>query len=171
MGRTDSFSPRPGERVVTPGRTALRNYDRWDLGSFGAVRSAVDLREPDEMIGAMYGDVGQRYRTNPNTGEILETKSVFISDGKMINQKTGATSNTTISAIISLRRISCSRRLELQPGVIVWENVYAKKPLSRHWFAGRYDARYARVNNYQLLVYAGLEMGRCFEGLSHRGEE
>jgi len=44
---------------------------------------------------------------------------------------------------------------ELQQGVIVWENVYAREPLPRNIFNGPYDERYGLDGNDMTRVFCG----------------
>ncbi|HLW83397.1 MAG TPA: hypothetical protein VKS20_15265 [Candidatus Acidoferrales bacterium] len=44
---------------------------------------------------------------------------------------------------------------ELQQGVIVWENVYARVPLPRDTFNGPYDERYGLDGNDMTRVFYG----------------
>src|SRR5207253_49998 len=96
-----------------------------------------------------------------------------------------ATKNTTISALLSLREIAVGvRRVrkirkeikgvsfddaitiasqcfeqfdydEMQLGVIVWENCYARLPLSRELFSGLYDERYGLEDGDIQRIFCG----------------
>jgi len=44
---------------------------------------------------------------------------------------------------------------DLQQGVIVWENVYARKPLPRELFNGPYDERYGLDGGDITRIFCG----------------
>lgn len=108
----------------------------------------------------------------------------FLEGGKMINPKTSRPQNTTISALVTLRYVNIgfmrhrkfyrdgfnlpkeqrdeyfSREINFDPeeryvGVMVWENRFARVPLTRHLFRGRYDERYVYDGEYMQRTFAG----------------
>jgi hypothetical protein len=118
------------------------------------------------IAGAMFGDVGF---TVPLGGLVGQITNVFRGGGKMIHNDVPI--NTTISAILVLRRdcfarremmvaakeigASSDRKLFMQefgrlyhrfeeegrPSVLVVENPHAANNLPRSWFRGPYDER------------------------------
>lgn len=111
-------------------------------------------------------------------------RSSFLGGGKMIRPQTIEPQNTTISALITLRYVGVGQarfqahmhenekrcrvlgegwltlkvdfdRTERQLGVVVWENPFARIPLSRDIFRGAYDERYGAEGDYLTRVFAG----------------
>jgi hypothetical protein len=121
----------------------------------------------------------------PAAEEFPKPQSVFTGDAQMT-----ATKNTTISALLSLRDISVGvlrvRRVraenkgisyeealqiasqkfenfdysEKQPGIIVWENAFAKLPVSRDVFNGPFDMRYGFRDGYIERISCGHGMAQ-----------
>lgn len=142
------------------------------------------FEEPTAVLGAMYGRVGFRVplyvADGPPTEPVPPLRPEFTQGGWFHPNH-----NTRISALITLRRIAVGeRRLrrirqdnpgmafgdahnlaserfganyfeELQQGVIVWENVYARVPLPRDIFNGPYDERYGLDGNDMTRVFCG----------------
>jgi hypothetical protein len=146
----------------------------------------VDLDDPQHMFGAMYGDPGITMDWDRETGEANSSTArfTFLDGGKMFRPHWQVPQNTTLSAIITLRRVPVgpmrlekhmnaltkSQELtiedslvtkvgfdkeELQLGVIVWENMFARIRLSRDLFRGPYDERYGQNGNVLKRVFAG----------------
>lgn len=139
---------------------------------FDTIGRSWDMEHPAWVLGAMYGDAGILMRAATRAGALDtgEPRAAFLRGGKMFRPSTRLPQNTTISALLTLRRIEIGKaRLlryletigapdfainpelaseigfdpnENQLGVIVWENVYARTPLPRSLFRGRYDERW-----------------------------
>src|SRR5258708_1447103 len=123
----------------------------------------VHLDSPDIMLGSMYGDAGFSIPIDIGLGRGTgDIERKFLHRGKMVH--TTEIHNTTISALITLRHVSVGMRRykqmmeefpdlsvdetlaaatdrfpnfdygEEQLGVIVWENAFARIPLSRELF-------------------------------------
>lgn len=67
--------------------------------------------------------------------------------------------NTTISALLTVRYVSIGRDGETQQGVIVFENVYARRPLPLGILNGPYDARFGLDGNDLACVFCGPALG------------
>jgi hypothetical protein len=137
------------------------------------------------VLGAMYGDWGYAIPINLGRAGAPDTplpppREVMLGGAQMHPDK-----NTTISALITLRHISIGRlRIrqiwderphlnindavaaaserfegfdpeELQQGVIVWENAFARIPLSRNLFTGPFDLRWGIEGADQTIVFSG----------------
>ncbi len=156
----------------------------------------VHLDSTDIMLGSMYGDAGFSFPIDIGLGrgtDNLERK--FLSRGKMVRH--AHVQNTTISALITLRYVAVGmqryRKMvkqypklgvdetlaaaaehfpnfdldEKHLGVIVWENAFARIPLSRDLFKGQYDQRWGCEDGRQLIVFTGEELA----ALEIKGEE
>ena len=142
------------------------------------------FEEPSVVLGTMYGRIAFRvpvYVGNgPPTKPAPSSRWVFTQGAWFQPNR-----NTRISALITLRRIAVGRgRLrriqqdnpgmsfdeahnlaserfgadyfgELQQGVIIWENVYARAPLPRDIFNGPYDERYGLDGTDMTRVFCG----------------
>jgi hypothetical protein len=142
-----------------------------------------DFDSPDFMLGAMYGDVAIQMRSE-STPDTL----VFLDGGKMLMPGSRTQQNTTISALITLRSVDVGaarrrqlRRLGVNPldltlvstapsylleerlGVIVWENVFAAKPLPADLFVGPFDERWGLVGNSIQRVHFGSGLAEVFD--------
>ena len=145
------------------------------------------------VLGAMYGNVGFPIAPADGTSssDQLEPQPVFCGGGKMIRK--GQSRNTTISALITLRYVAvgmCRYRKMLREfprlsipdtlgkaterfqdfnldekklGVIVWENAFARLPLSRHLFTGPYDERWGIDGADQAIVFRGEKLAELSE--------
>ncbi|MGH9699665.1 MAG: hypothetical protein ACRD5R_03095 [Candidatus Acidiferrales bacterium] len=142
------------------------------------------VEEPTAVLGAMYGRIGFRIPLYVGDGPPTEPAPPLrqeFTQGAWFQPDR----NTRISALITLRKIAVgTRRLrriqqdnpsmtfddahnlagerfgadyfeELQQGVIVWENVYAKTPLPRDIFNGPYDERYGLDGDDMTRVFCG----------------
>ena len=139
---------------------------------------------PSIMLGAMYGKIGFCVPVHVGEGTSSKTappvKPVFTGGARFQPDR-----NTRISALITLRRIGVGKRRlrriqqdnpslgfwdahnltaerfgadsfeELRQGVIVWENVYARVPLSRDLFNGPWDERYGLDGDDITRIFCG----------------
>lgn len=142
------------------------------------------FEEPTVVLGVMYGRIGYSVpiwlEDGPAPKPAPPISSVFT-DGAQFQPNR----NTRISALVTLRRIAVGRRRvsrvrqdnpgmsfggadilaaerfgadylgELQQGVIVWENAYARVPLPRNVFNGPYDERYGLDGDDVTRVFCG----------------
>jgi hypothetical protein len=140
--------------------------------------------EPSVMLGAMYGKIGFTIPLDVGEGPRSEpappVQPVFTGGAQFQPNR-----NTRISALITLRRIGVGKRRlrriqqdnpnlgfwdaynraaerfgadffeELQQGVIVWENVYARVPLPRDLFNGPWDERYGLDGGDITRIFCG----------------
>lgn len=133
----------------------------------------------------------ESFNPAPGVKDSSAIKWGFLDRGKMFRPKTGQTQNTTISALIALRHVPVGRvRLEAhmrdlkkrQPvteedwfdmkvdfdlkerelGVVVFENPFARIPLSSNMFIGPYDKRYKWEGNSLERVFVGTEIMRLY---------
>lgn len=161
-------------------REQFREYKDWPCCGvlYNDNAPLVDLTTPMIVHGAMYGDPGITMQLNTATGSVVKgsEREEFLSRGKMLmrsmKKETTEVRNTTISALITLRKVRTgyarlskdlrdwqekhpgveisewlggSRDFDTEEehlGVIVWENAFASLPLPRQLFGGRYDERY-----------------------------
>jgi hypothetical protein len=144
----------------------------------------MDIEHPAVVLGVMYGRIAWSVPVyvgdGPPPKEKPSIERVFGRGAEMQPNK-----NTTISALVTLRRIGVGQRRlrrirqdnpslsfeeglnvaaerfgpdffgELQQGVIVWENAYARIPLSRELFRGPYDERYGLDGSDITRVFCG----------------
>lgn len=150
----------------------------------------VDIETPAAVLGAMYGKVGFTVPVYVGGGipssPAPPIRPAFLSGARMQPER-----NTTISALISLRRVAVGklrlRRIrqenpqlsfddaltvaserfgcdydfgELQQGVIVWENAYARKPLPRDMFNGPFDERWGLDGADIACVFYGPQLAQ-----------
>lgn len=147
----------------------------------------VHSENPHIVLGAMYGNAGFTLPIYLGQGtpprERPQLTPAFLGGGKMI--RNGQHSNTTISALITLRQVAVGIRRyrqmlkefamlgatetlvkaeerftnfdfnEKHLGVIVWENPVARIPLSRDLFTGPYDERWGIEGQDQTIVFCG----------------
>ena len=136
------------------------------------------------MLGAMYGKIGFSIPLYVGEGSRPEpappVQPVFTGGAQFQPDR-----NTRISALITLRRIGVGKRRlrriqqdnpnlgfwdaynraadrfgsdffeELQQGVIVWENVYARVQLPRDLFNGPWDERYGLDGDDITRIFCG----------------
>ena len=152
----------------------------------------MHLESVDIMLGSMYGDLGFTFPVDTRVGRAAgPLKRAFLGREKMIRPT--RTQNTTISALITLRQVGVGMRQyrtmvkkypklsieetlnaaaeafpnfdlgEKQLGVIVWENVVARIPLSRELFTGPYDERWGVDGNHQGMVFRGEKLAGLSE--------
>jgi len=144
----------------------------------------VFSEEPRVVLGSMYGDFGFAVPVSVGAvrSPVDRPEPVPVFQG---NACMTPTKNTTISALVSLREIPVGmRRLtkiwkefpdkhtneclaiaeerfpgfdpdEKHMGVIVWENCYARLPVSREIFNGPYDERWGLVGENIEQVFCG----------------
>lgn len=112
----------------------------------------VRLQEPFIVLGAMYGDLGFTSLWNRLTGSQVpdSTRRTFLKNGKMFRPESREPQNQTISALITLRHV-----LQGVPGVIVWENHFARVPFPRTIFCGPYDERWGKDENQLKRLFIG----------------
>lgn len=109
------FAYDPHERLrnkIGELRAQFREYKEWPCCGvlYNDNAHLVDLRSPEIVLGAMYGDVGVTMQLNTVTGEVLEgsQRQEFLSRGKMLLRKHDDSieiRHTTISALITLRYV------------------------------------------------------------------
>jgi hypothetical protein len=116
----------------------------------------IHLETPTIMLGAMYGDLGVAVDFDPMTASFdpKTARSQFLGRGKMIRPNWSNPQNTTISAMMTLRRIVV-RQTDERIGVIVWENAFARIPFPRTLFCGAYDERYGLDGDEIARVFVG----------------
>ena len=115
-------------------------------------------------------------------------KHAFLGRGKMIRPNWSKPQNTTISAVVTLRYVAVGMEIyrrfmkkhpdrsidemlalieeqyprfaldERRLGVIVWENAFARIPLSRELFQGPFDERWGVDGNEQGVVFCGTKL-------------
>jgi hypothetical protein len=142
------------------------------------------VEEPTAVLGAMYGRIGFRVPVYVGDGPPTEPAPP-LRPGFTHGARFQPNRNTRISALITLRRVAVGKRRvrrirqdnpgivfddahnlagdrfgadyfeELQQGVIVWENAYAKVPLPRDFFNGPYDEGYGLNGNDMSRVFCG----------------
>ncbi len=151
---------------------------------FAAGGSDFILREPDFALGAMYGDFAIAVPVDTRSGSPSASEMTFLGGGKMIRPGWSTPQNTTLSALITLRRVPIGqarlsdyvkrvepdaqlwpgsdllKRLdfditETRLGVMVWENAFATTPLTRDLFNGPFDERWGRHGDVVKRVYLG----------------
>lgn len=128
--------------------------------------------------------VAMPYNPDTGSANRDAARSAFLRGGKMIRPRTTDPQNTTISALITLRHVGVGQarleahmremekrrsvtgedwltlkldfdQTERQLGVIIWENPFARIPLSRDIFCGSYDERYGAEGDYLTRVFVG----------------
>jgi hypothetical protein len=144
----------------------------------------VHLDSTDIMLGSMYGDAGFSIPIDIGLGRCAgDIEPKFLHRGKMVRR--AKIHNTTISALITLRHVpvgmhrfrqmvkkfpnismdetlaAAAERFpnfeygEKQLGVIVWENAFARIPLSRELFTGSFDQRWGCEDGQHCVVFTG----------------
>jgi hypothetical protein len=147
----------------------------------------MDIEHPVTMLGAMYGKVGFAIPIRVGAGVPTEPappiQQRFLDGAQMLPDK-----NTTISALVSLRRVAVGKRRlrrirqenpdlgfndavaiaterfgadffdEMQEGVIVWENVHARLPLPKALFNGPFDERWGLDGTDMACIFCGSEL-------------
>lgn len=174
-------------------REQFREYKEWPCCAvlYNDNAHHVDLLTPMIVQGALYGNAGVTMKFDAKTGQFIKgsEREEFLSGRKMLlrgkRSETAQVRNTTISALITLRKVRtgyarlcndlrerkeilgfslgswvCAERDfnqdEEHPGVIVWENAFARLPFPRYLFCGRYDERYGLDGEGSLRrIYAG----------------
>jgi hypothetical protein len=143
------------------------------------------------VLGAMYGTIALQVPIYLGDGlspaNPPEPRWAFTQDAQMT-----VTKNTTISALVSLRRIKVGRRKlrriwkeipnisveesievasqrfpnfdpeEEQLGVIVWENAFARLPLSREVFNGPLDERWGLESGHIQNIFVGTLLSEIY---------
>jgi hypothetical protein len=150
-----------------------------------------DLREPDFVLGAMYGDYGLVIPHDPAGGfASSKARSTFLDNGKMIRPRWRKPQNTTLSALITLREVKIGQaRLrryvdkhypnvkfwwdpdvqskvdfdisESHIGAMVWENAFAANPLPGELFRGQYDERWGSSGRGIGRLHLGSVVAEC----------
>lgn len=144
----------------------------------------VPATEPGIVLGCMYGTVAFQIPVHLGDGPAptnMPSPSVaFTGDAQMTKDK-----NTTISALVTVRDVAVGvlrvRKIraenkgirfedafqiasetfenfdygEVKPGVIVWENAFARVPLSRSVFDGPYDERFGHHEDHIQRIFCG----------------
>lgn len=140
--------------------------------------------EPTVVLGAMYGRICFRVPLHVGDGVPTEAAPPLTPEFTQ-GASFQPNHNTRISALITLRRIAVGKRRlrrirqdnpcmtfddaynlagelfgadyfeELQQGVIVWDNIYARLPLPRSIFNGPYDERYGLDGNDMTRTFCG----------------
>ncbi|MDI6765515.1 MAG: hypothetical protein QME52_01625 [Bacteroidota bacterium] len=113
----------------------------------------VHLTMPHVVAGAMYGDVGISWYVNLKTGKSIPKSEhmAFLSKGKMGTP--AKPFNTTISALITLRKVFDRDGSLKGLGVIVWENRFARIRFPKKLFRGPFDERYAFSNGQYKKIF------------------
>jgi len=146
----------------------------------------MDIEHAPIVLGAMYGKVGFTVPLYVGAGAPSESppsRQAFLGGAQFLADK-----NTTISALISLRRVAVGKRRlrkireenptlhfddafamaverfgpdffdDFQQGVIVWENVHARLPLPRNLFDGPFDERWGLDHGDLACIFFGTEL-------------
>lgn len=142
------------------------------------------LQDPKVMFGAMHGDVGIEMQVDPDAGGAVPgtAREVFGPGGRMTRPHWQTPQNTTINAVIALRRVKIGEKRfvhrylsrfdddelihhladdvefdkdEIGLGVVVYENEDAARPLPRDLFTGRFDERWITSADGVKRSYAG----------------
>lgn len=145
------------------------------------------LTEPTVMFGAMHGDVGFKIPLDRERGVLRsdEAQLAFLRGGRMTQPHWSKPQNTTINAVITLRRIAIGEKRfadeylaqfsgddwmdhfhddpgydkqETGLGVVIFENTHATRPLPREVFTGRFDERWVVDEDGVSRVFAGDEV-------------
>ena len=128
---------------------------------YGGGNDDLDLCDPDQVFGAMYGTTRMSIDFDSEKGEAVEDseKWVFIGkSGKMMRPYWRDPQNTTISALITLRKV-WTKDEGLQLGVVVFENCFASVEFPRHIFCGNYDIRYGMAEVREIRpVFVGSQV-------------
>jgi hypothetical protein len=114
--------------------------------------------ECEAILEAMFGNLGFRFQPGASPTDADGLQPIFMGGGKIVDYKRGQPQNTTISSIVVLtryplrqKRISISQKLialcpvtggEEPVRVAVYENPYARMPLTREVFRGPFDERW-----------------------------
>lgn len=102
------------------------------------------LEPPHFVFGAMLGDCGVEWEPDSN-----KTNNSFLDNGKMIDKKRKQPQNTTINAIIVLKKFRDDTEINRKviekhssnyvPGVCMIENPFARVAFPESLFAGPFD--------------------------------
>ena len=123
--------------------------------------SHVELRRPDIMLGAMYGDYSLRIPFNPMLGRFANDEASYeFRPGEGMTMGLNKKKNTRLSAVISLHNWTIHTSAdgmdpEHVPGVTVWENAYARAPMPRDLFRGAMDSWWTVEGEEQRLSFIG----------------
>jgi Nuclease-related domain len=174
-------------RHIDYGREKFKDFDKYVccvvLQNNG--NDHVNIEDPATVLGSLYGDLGWEYPLSVGRGLPVQSPPK-LAVGFGGNAQVHANKNTTISAVLTLRRLAFGRKMlvksmrkhahmemseaievaknqygpEFDPtsmpfGVIVWENAYARDPLSRDLFNGPFDERWGRDGNDITNVFSG----------------
>ena len=123
--------------------------------------SHVELRRPDIMLGAMYGDYSLRIPFNPMLGRLESDEASYeFRPGEGMTMGLNKKKNTRLSAVISLHNWTIHTSAdgmdpEHVPGVTVWENAHARAPMPRDLFRGAMDSWWTVEGEEQRLSFIG----------------
>jgi hypothetical protein len=147
----------------------------------------MNTEHPVSVLGAMYGKIGFSVPLFVGSGGPSEPtpppRQAFLGGAQFLPDK-----NTTISALISLRRVAVGKRRlrkireenpglsfddsysialecfgpdffdDYQQGVIVWENIHARLPLPSDLFDGPFDERWGLNHGEIACIFCGTEL-------------
>jgi len=148
----------------------------------------ADTEDPNTVLGAMYGDVGFSIPIYVGDGVSPEPRPPiqqgFMGGAQMLANKNTTISALVTLRYIAVGRLRVRKIWQEQPGlstddvlevarerfgkdydfdekkqgVIVWENVHARIPLSRSLFTGPFDARYGLDGSDLASIFYGSEL-------------
>lgn len=143
------------------------------------------LEDPNAVLGAMYGDIGFKIPVHisgpASAAPDLPVQPAFLRGAQMLpNKNTTINALVTVRDIAvgrpRMNKIWQEQRtlsyeetvavgiarfgetfdpFETQRGVIVWENIYARRPLPRDVFNGPYDQRFGLDENDIACIFFG----------------
>lgn len=159
---------------IQQGRNKFRQFKEYccALVLYNRGQPLVMIEDDQIMLACMYGDLGFTFPVNTATGvgDASQLRGAFLGRGKMLRPDRRTPQNTTISAIITLRKIrphylrlldmvheypmmGVSELMEQAPRlindydphaevpcVIVWHNAVARIPFPEGLFRGFYDS-------------------------------
>jgi hypothetical protein len=105
------------------------------------------FESPRHVYEAMYGDLKTTLVTHKPTGQSRYFQS-FGRDGKLRENE-----KTYLSSVIMLKQIT-----EIDIGLIVFENFYAKHKLPTSLFCGDFDVRYGIDDDFIKQTFVGKEL-------------
>ena len=173
FGAFDAYAPI--RKKIEAARKKFQNLKNYPCGLllYNVSGHLIRIDRPEVVMGAMLGDLGFKFRVDPEKGSAIEEpKPAFLRRGKMINYASKQPWNQTIGAILVLeefnlgikRYLSEERRLEAEKGrslkdeelaplretvgeaalrVKLHENPYARKRFPREAFRGSFDEHWS----------------------------
>jgi hypothetical protein len=146
----------------------------------------MNIEHPPTVLGTMYGKVGfvvPHYMGEGVPAHPPPLQVAFLGGAQFLPDK-----NTTISALVTLRQVAVGKRRlrkiraenpelsfedayaiaasrfgddffgEFRQGVIVWENVHARIPMSKDLFNGPFDERWGLDGGHSACIFCGSEL-------------